>query len=116
MDFEEENKKNLEDEIDLENIADLENELFADKSDLPKEMPRCENSKILPRKPTKGTILVLKPEESALNSSILSISNLDNTLNKKALMSSQGADSANMQDCNYAAPDSARHYSGAKAG
>ena len=71
----------------------------------------------MPRNATKGTILVLKPEESQLdNSSQKSISNLENTLNKKALLSSQGAESVKMRETNYSAPDSARNYSGSKPG
>ena len=55
-DFEKEN------ELDLENIADLENDLFS-KPEPVKEPVRCENKGNLPRKKTKGTILVLKPED-----------------------------------------------------
>ena len=110
VDFEKENQ------LDLDNIADLENDLFtANQPGPPKEPSRCENAKTLPRNATKGTILVLKPEESALdNSSQKSVSNLENTLNKKALLSSQGAESVKMREAHHSAPDSARNYSESK--
>ena len=103
--------------LDLQNIADMENDLFCNtQMEAPKEPIRCENSKILPRKATKGTILVLKPEGSEFDKSSTGTINNLNDFNKKTLLSSQGADSAIMQEANYSAPDSARHYSGAKPG
>ena len=74
---------------------------------------------MLPRKKTKGTILVLKPEDHSQfdNSSQGLLGNTNqSSINKKALLSSQGADSAIMHEVNYSAPDSARHCSGQKPG
>ena len=104
---------------DLENIADLENDVFGtSKPEAAQDPALRENSKILPRKNTKGTILVLKPEGSEFDkSSQGTIPNANDTLNNKlTLLSSQGADSAIMHEANYSAPDSARHYSGNKPG
>ena len=106
--------------MDLDNIAELANDVFSNTK--PEEAKvssvLAENSKILPRKKTKGTILVLKPEDHSQfeNSSQGTITNAnENTFHRRALASS-GADSAIVHEVNYSAPDSARQYSGAKPG
>ena len=102
---------------DLQNIADMENDIFGDPGlEVAKDSGLCENAKILPRKNTKGTILVLKPEGSEFDSQG-TMSNANDTLNNKmTLLSSQGADSAIMHEANYSAPDSARFVTGNKPG